>query len=126
MKAKEQLKDVTCNAQWTTDCCGKQDLDFGIITANTRYYPDFSVICEIVFIPNFNVNHKIGDEWEDFYFPEIVKPVSLAESELMRADSEEAVKMMARRWYNEHIIEAMEMAIKIVKGEILVERGEED
>lgn len=123
MKAKGQLKDVTCNAQWTTDCCGKQDLDFGIITANTRYWPDFSVICHIEFMSNFNAGAKIG---EDNYFPEIIKPVELTSSEIMKADSEEEAKLMARRWYNEHIIEAMEMAIKIVKGEILVERGEED
>ena len=119
----EQLKDVTCNAQWMSDCCGKQDLDFGIITANARYWPDYSVLCNIVFMSNFNAEAKIG---EDHYFPEIIKPVELASSEIMKADSEEEAKMMARRWYNEHVIEAMEMAIKIVKGEILVERGEED
>ena len=102
--AKEQLKDITCNAQWTSDCCGKQDLDFDIITADTRYWPDFSVQCRIAFISN----------------------VTLSKSEIMEADSEEEAKMMARRWYNEHVIEAMEMALKIVKGEILVERRKED
>jgi len=120
MKEKEQLKDVTCNAQWTSDCCGKQDLDFGIITADTRYWPDKSVSCHIEFMSNFNHNACIG---EDYYYPEVIKPVSLAQSEIMKADSEEEAKLMARRWYNEHVIEAMEKAIKIVKGEILVERG---
>lgn len=103
--------------------CGKQDLDFGIITADTRCWPDKSVACHIEFISNFNHNACIG---EDHYFPEVIKPVSLARSEIMNADSEEEAKLMARRWYNEHVIEAMEKAIKIVKGEILVERGEED
>lgn len=123
MKEKEQLKDVTCNAQWTSDCCGKQDLDFGIITADTRYWPDKSVACHIRFMSNFNHNACIG---EDHYFPEVIKTVSLAQSEIMKADSEEEAKLMARRWYNEHAIEAMEKAIKIIKGETLVERGEED
>lgn len=124
MKTKEQLRDVTCNAQWTTDCCGKQDLDFGIITADTRYWPDYSTMCHIEFLSNYNHNHTIGDEYEDSYFPEVIKPVTLAESEIIHANSEEEAKMMARRWYNEHIIEAMEKAINIVKGEILVERSE--
>lgn len=123
MKVKEQLKDVTCNALWTSDCCGKQDMDFGIITADTRYWPDKSVVCHIEFMSNLNHNACIG---EDNYFPEIIKPVSLARSEIMKADSEEEAKLMARRWYNEHVIEAMEKAIKILKGEILVERGKED
>ena len=118
---KEKLRDVTCNAQWTTDCCGKQDLDFGIITADTRYWPDHSALCNITFMTNFNPEAKVGEE---NYFPEVIKPVELAKSEIMYADCEETVKQMARKWYNEHIIEAMEKAIKIVKGEILVERSE--
>ena len=118
---KEKLRDVTCNAQWATDCCGKQDLDFGIITADTRYWPDHSALCNITFMTNFNPEAKVGEE---NYFPEVIKPVELARSEIMYAGSEEAVKQMARKWYNEHIIEAMEKAIKIVKGEILVERSE--
>ena len=80
-------------------------------------------MCEIEFMSNFNHNAYIG---EDNYFPEVIKPISLARSEIMKADSEDGAKMMARRWYNEHVIEAMEKAIKIIKGETLVERGEED
>lgn len=115
---KDKLNDITCNAQWTKDCCGKQDLDFGIITAYTRYWPDFSVMCSIEFISNYNHNAKIG---EGSYFEEVVKPVTLAQSEIIHADSGEEAKNMARKWYNEHIIEAMDKALKIVRGEILVE-----
>lgn len=75
-------------------------------------------MCSIEFISNYNHNAKIG---EDSYFEEVVKPVTLAQSEIIHANSGEEAKNMARKWYNEHVIEAMDKALKIVRGEILVE-----
>lgn len=111
------LADITCNTEWTEDCCGKESLDFGIINAWTRYWPDHSSLCDIEFISNYNINHYSG---EDSYFPKTVEPVILAQSGIMYADSEEGAKQAARRWYNENIAGALGMAAAIVKGEMPV------
>lgn len=117
----EKLQDVTCNAQWTSDCCGKQDLDFGIITADTRYWPDYTVRCTITFMSNYNIQHCVG---EDSYFDEVIEPIDILVSPIMKAENEESAKSLARKWYNANVVAALEIAIKIVKGEIEVYRKE--
>ena len=111
MKAKINL---TANARWTTDCQGKEDLDFPLISCFTRYWPDHSAMCEIVFLHNFCENAKTG---EDPYVKSDVEPKILAESEIMHAKNKQQIRRKVRNWYNSHVIEAMDMALKIIKGE---------
>lgn len=101
-----KVKDITINAKWTRDCCGKQDLDFPIIDAYTRYWPDFSAKCEIVFLSSFCVSEYVESE---------LKPIILAQSEILYGTNEEDVKQKVRCWYNSHIIDAMEKALKLIK-----------
>ena len=104
--------DITVNSRWTSDCCGKQDLDFPIIDTNTRYWPDYSASCEIVFLDNFCINAKVE---EDPYVESDYKPVTLAESGIIYGKSEADVKEKIRQWYNDHVVEALEKALKIIK-----------
>ena len=101
--------DITKNAVWTRDCCGKQDLDFGIIDAYTRYWPDYSAQCSIVLRPEFN--------WSTGDYPERGGEYTLIESEIMRCKSEKSIKAKVRRWYNTHIIAALHKAIDIIENE---------
>lgn len=105
----ESKIDVTCNARWTLDCCGKQDLDFSIIDCNTRYYPDYSAICDITFLNNFC--HSNNE-----YIDSDIKPLELCESGILYGNSEIDIKQKVRNWYNNNIIDAMEKALFILKG----------
>ena len=104
--------DITINSKWTRDCCGKQDLDFPIIDANTRYWPDFSASCEIVFLNNFCASAPRYEKYVETDF----NPITLEESEIFFGDSEEDVKEKVRIWYNEHIVSAMEKALKLLRS----------
>lgn len=108
------MRDITINAAWTTDCCGKQDLDFSFINANTRYYPDFSAICEIVFLDNFCHNRRCGEDW-DGYVESDYKPVSLAISSIIRGANEADVKQKVNQWYNDNICSAIDKAKELIK-----------
>ncbi len=86
--------DITCNAKWTLDCCGKQDLDFSVINAFTRYYPDYTAYCTYMFIDT----------------------ITLCKSDLLHGDSEVDIKNRVKEWYNANILSAMEKAISIIKS----------
>lgn len=113
MKAKI---DTTCNARWTKDCQGKQDLDFSIVDCDTRYYPDFSAFCNITFLHNFCSNHRTGDGYDSPYVESDIEPITLAESELLRGKNEADIKQKVKDWYNNNMIEAMEKALSILKN----------
>ena len=99
--------DITRNAIWTNDCQGKQDLDFSIISADTRYWPDLSAKCTLLFLDDFNYN---TNEYEYGIHP----PIVIAESDFITGATEEEVKLNVRKWYNEHIVSAMEEVIKLL------------
>lgn len=103
--------DITVNSKWTRDCCGKQDLDFPIIDANTRYWPDFSAECEIEFLSNFCASAPRGEKYVESNF----KPIVLEKSEIFFGESEEDVKQKVKEWYNAHIVSAMEKALKLIQ-----------
>ena len=103
--------DITINSKWTRDCCGKQDLDFPIIDANTRYWPDFSASCEIVFLNNFCASAPSSENYVETDF----KPIVLEESGFIYGESEEDVKEKVKKWYNEHIVSAVEKALKLIQ-----------
>lgn len=100
--------DITRNAIWTQDCQGKQDLDFSILSADTRYYPDMTAICSITFLDIYNVEKG---EYVDGH------SITIAQSEFLSGESEEEVKELVRKWYNEHIISALEQVVRLLKME---------
>ena len=100
--------DITRAAVWTLDCQGKQDLDFSILSANTRYWPDFTAHCTITFLDDYNT--QLGE-----YTGRV--PIVVAESDILKGENEEQVKMLVRKWYNEHIVATMEEVIKLLRKE---------
>lgn len=98
--------DITRNAVWTKDCCGKQDLDFSLISCSTRYWPDHSALCEFILRPEYNYSIEDYSGRGDEYI--------LIESEIMKSTSEKAIKAKVRRWYNQHAIEALNKATEIM------------
>jgi hypothetical protein len=38
-----KIEHIEFKAEWTSDCCGKQDYDINIIRVSTRYWPDYTV-----------------------------------------------------------------------------------
>jgi len=45
-RIKKTIKmDITKGIPFTTDCCGKEDLDFNIISVDTRYWRDMTAMC---------------------------------------------------------------------------------
>lgn len=103
--------DVTSNAMWTNDCCGKQDLDFSIVHCYTRYWKDYSALCEIVFLHNFCLNANNGEN----YVKSDIEPITLIESGIMKGKSESDIKQKVKDWYNDNMIEAMEKALSVLK-----------
>lgn len=89
------MMNVTKNAKWTNDCQGKQDLDFPIIQAYTRYYPDNSAFCEIVMCPD-----------------EGGEGVILCESGLLNGRSEIDIKENVKAWYNNNYLKALRKAME--------------
>ena len=106
-KTMKRKIDVTANAIWTKDCQGKQDLDFSMIDCDTRYYPDFSAICNITFRPEFNA--YLGD------YVSKGEEYMLAQSEVMYSTSEKDIKAKVRRWYNRNMVIALKRAIKFLE-----------
>ena len=51
----------------------------------------------------------------DPYVESDYKPVTLAESGIIYGKSEADVKEKIRQWYNDHVVEALEKALKIIK-----------
>lgn len=103
------IKDVTVNAVWTYDCQKKQDLDFDFINCSTRYWPDFSAKCEIIMMHNFN--HFLKQ-----YVESEVKPITLIESDIFYGDSEEEVKEMVKKWYNDNMVLAVQKCLELLKN----------
>ena len=95
--------DVTRNAVWTDDCCGKKDLDFDLITADTRYWPDNTAQCSLSFIDN--IKEPSGG----------YERILLIQSDYIKGESHEEVDSLVRKWYNDNAIPAMEKAIKLLK-----------
>lgn len=91
--------DVTKNAKWTNDCQGKQDLDFPIIQAYTRYYPDFTAICTIVMCPD-----EYGGDG-----------VELCDSGIISGTDDTDIKKKVRVWYNSRYIDALRKAMEETK-----------
>lgn len=87
--------DITSKAAWAKDCQGKQDLDFRIIQAFSRYYPDYTAICSIVFCP---------DEYGE--------GTILCRSGIMRGTDEADIKEKARAWHNSHYKDALRKAME--------------
>ena len=94
--------DITRNAVWTADCCGKMDLDFDLLDCSTRYWPDNSCKCEIRLCPG----GLVGYEWHEPY-----DPIPIIESDYIKGATKEECQMKARQWYNEHAVHALELAI---------------
>lgn len=102
--------DITRNAIWTPDCCGKQDLDFNIIRADTRYYPDFTAICCISLCP--------GDYYPKYReYIEQHDSITLVKSDWISGESEDEVKAKVLVWYNDNILIALEKARDIIRKE---------
>lgn len=100
--------DITCNAMWTDDCCGKMDLDFPILEADTRYWTDCTAKCHISLLNNYNYEVKE-------YVRGGIEPITIMSSDYIEGDTKEECQMKVRKWYNDHIFEAMEKAITILK-----------
>ena len=103
--------DVTKNAIWTTDCCGKEDLDFQVINCDTRYYPDNSVICSIIFLSKF---HKQPDENGNNYSNG--EDYTLLESDVIYGESKEDCIRIVRDWYNNNVPKALQMALEMLNN----------
>lgn len=93
---------------WTNDCCGKMDLDFPIIEADTRYWTDCTAKCHIRLLNNYN--YQIEE-----YIKGGIKPITIMSSDYIAGDTKEECQTKVRQWYNDHIIEAMEKTISILK-----------
>lgn len=104
----ERKFDITCNAMWTNDCCGKMDLDFPILESDTRYWRDHTAKCHITLLNNFNYEVKE-------YVEDGIEPITIIESDYIEGDTKEECQMKVRKWYNDHIFEALEKAITILK-----------
>lgn len=35
-----RINEIEFETEWTSDCQGKQDFDFNVLTVSTRYWPD--------------------------------------------------------------------------------------
>ena len=104
--------DITINSRWTTDCCGKQDLDFPILECKTRYWPDNSAICSFIFLGNFVKNSTVD---ENCYVDSSFEPIEVLSSNYIYGSSEEDVKSKVKEWYNKNILVAIEKTIDLIK-----------
>lgn len=101
--------DITRNAVWTEDCSGKMDLDFPFISCDTRYWPDNTCKCHIrlcsgVYLEKEHELHEPHDS------------VTIIESDYLSGDSKEECQMKARKWYNDHAVQALEsVMLKLTK-----------
>lgn len=100
--------DITRNAVWTKDCGGKEDLDFNIISASTRYWPDYSAICSILFVG--------GNYYKELEYPwnEPHRAITLLESDMIWGIDKEDCQRRVREWYNANIKTAFEKALTLI------------
>lgn len=101
--------DITRNAVWTKDCCGKEDLDFNIISASTRYWPDHSALCSILFVGG-NCYNQLEYQWNEPY-----SAITLLESDMIKGVDKEDCQRKVREWYNANIKTAIEKALELIK-----------
>lgn len=96
--------DITRNAVWTEDCCGKMDLDFPFIDCDTRYWTDNTCKCHIRLCSGVYLyrEHTMHDPYD---------PITIIESDYIEGKTKEECQMKARQWYNEHAVQALELAI---------------
>ena len=104
--------DVTKNAVWTKDCQGKEDFDFQVINCDTRYYPDNSVICSIIFLSCFHIpTDENGSHYSNG------KDYTLLESGILYGKSKDDCRRIVKDWYNENVSKALQMALEKLKQE---------
>lgn len=84
------VNNMIDTAEWTHDCNGKQDLDFPILQASTRYYPDYTAFV------GFIVSDKDGD------YRYVLK-----NDEMIVGMSEEDCKQQCKQWYKDHYKNAL-------------------
>ena len=101
------MYDITRHAKWTSDCCGKQDLDFEVLSVSTRYWPDHSA--KVTFLAE---GQTIRDERGIVECPGY-DPI--LESPIIYGSSEEDCKDKVRSWINEHVLEALEKMVNRAK-----------
>ena len=96
--------DITRNAFWTEDCCGKMDLDFSVLECDTRYWTDNTCKCNFRLCPGvYNYHaHELHEPFE---------PIKILSSDYIKGATKEECQMKARQWYNEHAVHALELAI---------------
>lgn len=98
--------DITRNAKWTHDCCGKMDFDFNIINASTRYWPDNTAKCTI-YLADSNYYDEYGYCCDN-------NPIVLLESEYISGENKEEVQKKVKQWYNDNVVNALEKANDII------------
>jgi hypothetical protein len=104
--------DVTKNAVWIKDCQGKEDFDFQVISCDTRYFPDYSVICSIIFLSCF---HSSADEDGNHYSDG--EDYTLLESDILYGTSKDDCRKIVKDWYNKNVPKALQMALDLLKQE---------
>ena len=103
------MMDVTRNAVWTEDCGGKMDLDFPILDCDTRYWPDNTCKCNFRLCSGVYL-YRERERHEPFY------GIDLLTSDYIEGNSKEECQIKARQWYNEHVVQALELAILRIKA----------
>ena len=101
--------DITRNAIWTEDCCGKMDLDFPVLDCDTRYWTDNTCKC------HFRLCSGVWNDKER-EMNEPYPAISILESDYIKGETKEECQAKARQWYNEHAIHALELAIHVING----------
>lgn len=96
--------DITRNAIWTEDCCGKMDLDFPVLDCDTRYWTDNTCKCHFRLCGGVFIDRD--QEWHEPY-----EAIDILESDHIEGATKEECQMKARQWYNEHAVQALELAI---------------
>ena len=86
MKNLEFITKQIKSKNWTKDCCKKQDLDMPILSINTRYYPDFTVM------PSFILCDDDIDSDVDY-------KILLEPNDYIKGESEEDCKLKVKEWY---------------------------
>lgn len=105
------INEIIDNIQFTPDCQNKWDFDGRILTISSRGYNRY----EKSFYVGFNLVLKDDknsgmQEW-----------VEVLKDELFDENFEK-LKIKVKNWYKKHFVEALEITIKILKGEYKIEK----
>lgn len=101
--------DITKGIPFTTDCCGKEDLDFNIISVDTRYWRDMTAMCTFRLLSNQDSERWLPDGTRADICNE---GVDLLESGYISGNNKEETQQNVRNWINKNILKVMKMAIK--------------